>query len=365
MFAWKTVFTGAFCGFLIFTTPIFAVPPVVERTFAEKYPDAEAEKWEQDAHGYWETKFRAGEIKFRADFNEDGSWVETENSIEFDKLPSAVQEAIKREFPDETITEIESVDNASRGRFFDVEFKRPGKNMDIEYHEDGTQVESTGDVGGATGEVGQAFMDLLFSPPQVRQLDARELSPIEIFSHLGINLIVILIYAWGIFYQRHRDHQMFFLLLGFNLFLFPVIVVSSGFTAGAGLTIFAMLAMVRLRSYSLSKTEVAYLLGAVALTFINALLTFRVSMPASVIVLLTAWLADHPRFWQNALQRVSIRYLVDDPSRSLDREYLGEQLSKDFQIEVDHVEIESVQKKEIRLVVMYREKENKEEPKRG
>ena len=127
--------------FLAASLPALAVPDVVERAFAAKYPEAEeVGDWDRDSHDYWEIKFELDGKKFRADFHADGRWRETERSIEFEDLPQAVQRAIEERYPDEKINEIESVDSAEKGRFFDVEFKRPGKNHDVEFRADGTRV---------------------------------------------------------------------------------------------------------------------------------------------------------------------------------------------------------------------------------
>lgn len=118
-----------------------AVPPSVEQAFAAKYPDAKATgSWELDSHGRWEIKFTLKGEKYRADFFPSGSWRETERNLKYKELPKAVRRAIERDHGDEKINEIEEVDSAKYGAFYDVEFKRPGKNHDIMYREDGSVI---------------------------------------------------------------------------------------------------------------------------------------------------------------------------------------------------------------------------------
>lgn len=136
----KAVFFGISLCVLACPKTLIAVPPAVEKAFAAKYPGTEVRRWERDSQGYWEAKFTRDGVKYRADFREDGSWRETETNIKFRDLPKAVQAAIKRDFSNEKISEIESVDNAERGRFFDVEFKRSGKNKDVEFRPNGQRV---------------------------------------------------------------------------------------------------------------------------------------------------------------------------------------------------------------------------------
>lgn len=117
------------------------VPAAVLESFKLKYPGEDDPDFEQDSHDYWEAHFKKDGIKYRADFNADGSWRETENSIKKKDLPEPVLRAIKREFGDDPISEVEHVMSAEKGEFYDVEFKRKGKNKDVEYRADGSKVQ--------------------------------------------------------------------------------------------------------------------------------------------------------------------------------------------------------------------------------
>lgn len=113
-------------------------PDAVKKTFQAKYPGENDPDWHKDSHGYYEANFKINGIKYRADFNADGTWVETETSIDEDDLPDAIKKVIKEKFDDEKITEVEKVESATKGLFYDVEFKRKGKNKDVEFRADGT-----------------------------------------------------------------------------------------------------------------------------------------------------------------------------------------------------------------------------------
>ena len=320
-----------------------AVPPEVEEAFEEKYGNAELERWEVDVNGYWEAQFEIGDEEYRADFTKEGTWVETERNLKLDQLPDRVQEAIKLDFGNDEIAEIEEVDHPRKGLFYDVEFKRPGKNADVEYTPEGKRLES--------------LMDELHEPVGNITEGSRpeEMSMAELAFEFIFNTLTIFIFAWVIYYRRHHDHKMLFLLLGFNLFLFPIFLLSTTLTAGFGFTIFALLALVRMRSDTFSKTEVSYLLGAVALTFINAMLPARVEIVSSVIVLVTAYLGDHPRIWRDAYHSVNIRYRLKEIDKMLDQDYLRARISEDFNVEVNEIDIERVGKNEVRLTVLYRD----------
>lgn len=103
----------------------------IKQAFSRKYADVKDVKWERDDNGYYETQFEHNGEKFRADFNYDGKWIETENSVEYKQLTQPVKNVIEDEYEDEEITEIELVDSSSKGKFYDIEFKRKGKNSDL------------------------------------------------------------------------------------------------------------------------------------------------------------------------------------------------------------------------------------------
>ncbi|MFS4482590.1 PepSY-like domain-containing protein [Hyunsoonleella sp. 2307UL5-6] len=129
-----------FCIVLTFscnTSVNSQAPEAVKTTFKAKYPGENDPDWHKDSHGNYESHFKIDGIKYRADFKADGTWIETESSINMDDLPKAIKEKIEKDF-DGKISEIEKVDHHSKGLFYDVEFKQKGKNKDIEFKADGT-----------------------------------------------------------------------------------------------------------------------------------------------------------------------------------------------------------------------------------
>lgn len=116
-------------------------PEAVKKTFQKMYPGENDPDWHQDDHGNYESHFKIDGVKYRADYNSDGSWIETETSIDKKDLPKAIQKRIEEDF-DGKITEIEKVEHHSKGTFYDVEFKQKGKNKDVMFKADGTIIGS-------------------------------------------------------------------------------------------------------------------------------------------------------------------------------------------------------------------------------
>jgi len=118
-----------------------STPEVVLASLAAKYPGAKKVKWNRDRNNSHEAHFRLNGVKLRADFNPDGSWIETERSLEWEDLPDEVQAAIKSEYKKDDIVELEFTDNAKKGEFYDVELDPKGKKkFDIEYRVDGSKL---------------------------------------------------------------------------------------------------------------------------------------------------------------------------------------------------------------------------------
>jgi Putative beta-lactamase-inhibitor-like, PepSY-like len=113
-------------------------PMAVRESFQAKYPGEYDPDWHQDSHGNYEASFKKNGEKYRADFAENGDWMETENSIKKKNLSKHIKEVIRNKFPTYEISEVERVDHATKGIFYDVEFKQKGKNKDVEFAEDGT-----------------------------------------------------------------------------------------------------------------------------------------------------------------------------------------------------------------------------------
>lgn len=112
-------------------------PKAVQQAFEIKYPGENDPDWEIDSNGNYEAHFKKNDEKYRADFSPNGKWIETESSIKKNELPKAIRDIIKNNYGDEDISEIEFVQSATKGEFYDVEFKEKGKNKDVEFRANG------------------------------------------------------------------------------------------------------------------------------------------------------------------------------------------------------------------------------------
>ena len=112
-------------------------PRAVKEAFKSKYPGENDPDWRIDRNGNYESHFKKDGDHYRADFSPDGKWIETEESIKKKKLPKQILVRLEADYSNYEIVELEKVDHHAKGVFYDVELKKDGKKMDVEFTKDG------------------------------------------------------------------------------------------------------------------------------------------------------------------------------------------------------------------------------------
>ncbi len=113
-----------------------------------------------------------------------------------------------------------------------------------------------------------------------------------------INVVAMVALVFGLYYRRYRDKELVTAASLFNIFAFGVLSILSSveFSLAAGFGLFAILALFTLRSESISKVEITYFFGSVAIAVICAIpgteMVFTLVVVA--IVLIGAFVFDHP-----------------------------------------------------------------------
>ncbi|HMO72069.1 MAG TPA: DUF4956 domain-containing protein [Paracoccaceae bacterium] len=157
--------------------------------------------------------------------------------------------------------------------------------------------------------------------------------PTETLIRFGLNLTAMPALEFGLYYNRYRDKDLVTAASLFNVFAFGVLTVLSSveFSVAAGFGLFAILALFTLRSEQISKIEITYFFGAMAIAVICSLKGTSLPFTAAVVVLvlLGAWIFDHPRVLRSAAgMRVTLdkidREAISDPVRM--RDSLSERL---------------------------------------
>lgn len=120
---------------------------------------------------------------------------------------------------------------------------------------------------------------------------------------IGLNLAGMSVLVFGLYYRRYRDKELVTAAALFNVFIFAVLTILSSvnFSVAAGFGLFAILALFTLRSEPLSKTEMTYFFGAVAIAVITSVhgTTVPFATLAVTFVLAGAYVIDHPKILQS------------------------------------------------------------------
>jgi hypothetical protein len=181
----------------------------------------------------------------------------------------------------------------------------------------------------------------------------------ELLFRFGIDLTAMVLLTFGMYYHRYRDKELVTAASLFNIFVFSVLTVLSQveFSMTAGFGLFAILALFTLRSEQISKTQIAYFFGSVALAVITSILGTNLILIALIVasVLLSAYILDHP----SVLKRVdTVKVTLDKipihviSNKVLMREELTEKFSVDV-LSYKIVDIDYITEK-VRVDVHYR-----------
>lgn len=124
-------------------------------------------------------------------------------------------------------------------------------------------------------------------------------SMIELVIRFVINIAAMLLLVFGMYYRRYRDKELVTAAALFNTFVFAVLTILSSveFSLAAGFGLFAILALFTLRSEQITKTEITYFFGSVALAVICSIHGTTIPFVAITVLLLLlgAYVLDHPR----------------------------------------------------------------------
>lgn len=144
---------------------------------------------------------------------------------------------------------------------------------------------------------------------------------VELAIRFSINALAMICLLFGMFYRRYRDKELATTAAMFNTFAFAVLTVLSSveFSIAAGFGLFAILALFSLRSETISKIEISYFFGSIAIAVICSVLGTGLGLVALIVtfVLIAAWLLDHPSILQTAdsakltLDRIEAHVLAD------------------------------------------------------
>lgn len=115
------------------------VPAIVSNAFVAQFPDAMDVVWEMEDATTYEAGFKRNDVQQSASYAADGTWLETEMTLNPLDLPAAVQEGISTGYAGHVTKEAEELTRPS-GTFYEVELEQDGHTMEVVYTSEGIVV---------------------------------------------------------------------------------------------------------------------------------------------------------------------------------------------------------------------------------
>lgn len=135
LFSGLALFLMAGCGEHISTSK---VPNPAVESFQSKFPSASNVKWGKENETTYEAEFKMNGQSMSATFDANGSWQETETTIEMKDVPEPVKNFIHTNYAGYSIRESEHVETASNGLLYELEIKKGDETLEIKLTPDGT-----------------------------------------------------------------------------------------------------------------------------------------------------------------------------------------------------------------------------------
>lgn len=135
-------------------------------------------------------------------------------------------------------------------------------------------------------------------------IDLTQAPLLELVARFATDVVAMVALVFGMYYRRYRDKELVTAAALFNVFAFAVLTILSNvqFSVAAGFGLFAILALFSLRSEQISKTEITYFFGSIAIAVICSVQGTTIGFVAAVVtlILIAAWIIDHPRILRSA-----------------------------------------------------------------
>ena len=114
------------------------ITEAAKKAFSSMFPTATNVKWENENATEYEANFKLNNVAVSANFKHDGTWVETETTINTKELPAAVTNAINTKYPGVTYTRAEKIEKPGGKILYETVINIKGKKKEIEINPDGS-----------------------------------------------------------------------------------------------------------------------------------------------------------------------------------------------------------------------------------
>ncbi|HLU97467.1 MAG TPA: DUF4956 domain-containing protein [Thermobifida alba] len=166
----------------------------------------------------------------------------------------------------------------------------------------------------------------------------------NIWFALAVDLVAVALLGHFLYFRRHGRRDLLFAYVALNVGVFAAmaVMVTAGVELAVGFGLFGVLSIIRLRSDSVTQTEVAYYFTAIALGLVNSAArdTPVLLVGLNAVLLAVAFVADHPRLMaRTRRQTVTLDVVHRNPAmlRADLETRLGGRVSAMTVLEVDYV----------------------------
>lgn len=172
--------------------------------------------------------------------------------------------------------------------------------------------------------------------------------------------------CYVILYRKYRNIEMFVSSALFNIFILLIVmaIVRTDFNIAIGFGLFALLSLVQLRSAQFTKTEMAYLFGAVALAVINGagIADLSFVLICNVVIIVSVWVIGSWSLEHSAnlirvdnVRKMAVTLDRIDEKAIADRELMRAELAQTLGIDVQTFEIKKIDyvRDMVELTVIY------------
>lgn len=112
------------------------VPVIVKTAFAQKFLKATDVKWGKEGTKEWEAEFKMDGKAFSANFDNKGTWIETEYVITSKEIPTAVKATIEKDYAGYKMRESEISEN-SKGKIYEFELVKGKTKVEVAFDVNG------------------------------------------------------------------------------------------------------------------------------------------------------------------------------------------------------------------------------------
>ncbi|MEY9212730.1 DUF4956 domain-containing protein [Thermobifida halotolerans] len=129
----------------------------------------------------------------------------------------------------------------------------------------------------------------------------------NIWCALAVDLVAVAVLGHLLYFRRHGRRDLLFAYTALNVGVFAAVAVllAAGVGLAVGFGLFGVLSIIRLRSDSVTQTEVAYYFTAIALGLVNSTAKDAplLLLGLDAVLLVVVFAADHPRLLPRTCRR--------------------------------------------------------------